>query len=531
MGDLLLEKWKSDIVTGDRKADKPGLLAFNNIIQAVEMLNKHIRANSRIALHCDVDVDGIGSGYVGKSFLTSQGAINTLFLINKDKVHGIQPNHVKYFNEINNTDLLIVLDSSTNEIDLIKQFHCDILVIDHHEVLQSDLYGKGAHEYIIVNNMVENSKGSEVNEWLKNNNPETTETMVDYVADERMSGAMVLYELLRVYCEAYRTGSVLTNLMLYQWVGITLLSDSIQLVSDRNQWYMENTVHSPYVESCIKVIMTELNQYKATLDKSFISYTFAPTINKAIRAGAGGEALDIIINRPQDITNLHVYKELQAEAIRLCANSSAIYSDDYILKDITHTGVTKPYCGVIAARLCGENIKNTVAFIMNGEVAHGSFRGRRGGVDYRKFFEDYAEDVFAQGHKGAFGFKVDVVRLKDMMSKLKSIEPEETRLYLTAGSVPDGVQGKYHIADMDNFKRLGYLWRLAVANSKLSGEEQLNIIGSLLDVELVEQRGKLFVYEVMGLRCKAFEPLNTRLVNIYIEYSKDIEMYIKNYNI
>ena len=533
MSDLLLERWGSDIVTGDREAGIPKIIGFHNTVKGIELLRNHVIKNSKIAVHCDVDVDGIGSGYVGKKFLGSQGAINTLFLINKDKIHGIQPAHVKYFNEINNIDLLIILDSSTNEIELIKMLKCDVIVVDHHEIMHNELCGKTeyGYEYVIINNMIGNSNGSEVNDWLRNNNPDTIETITDYVADARFSGAAVLYEIFRLYEEAYKVGPALKNLGLFQWVGVTLFSDAILLASDRNQYYMQQTVHSTYIESSLKIMLTELNKYKVTLDKSFINFTFCPAINKAIRAGFGGEALDIVLNRPQDILKLNIYKETQAKVLELCTNSTAVYKEDYILKDITSTGVSKNYCGVIAARLCGENTKNAVSFIMNDGTAMGSFRGRRSDVNYRGFFESYAKDVFAQGHDGAFGFKVDVPRLTDIMSQLKSIEPEETRLYLTAGNVPQELRGQYHISDMDNFKRLGYLWRLAIANSKLSGSEQLSIIGSSIDVVLVEQRGKLFVYEIMGLRCKAFEPINTKLVNVYIEYSKDIEMYIKNFSI
>lgn len=530
MKDLLLERWNSSIVTGDIEAKKPSLLGFRNTVQALEILRKHIQQNSRIAVHCDVDLDGVGCGYIVKSMLKSQGAINNLFLINKEKLHGIQQKHVDYFNN-NTIDLLIIVDSSSNELDIIKKFNCDVVVIDHHEIGHEETYIKGEYEYVIINNMLENKDNEYINEWMRNKNPHTNEIISEYEVDERMSGALVLYELLRVYCEAYRTGNVLENLLLYQWVGVTLFSDSILLCNDRNQWYIENTVHRPYTEGCLSVIMSQLNEYKATLDKSFISYTLAPTINKAIRAGFSGEALDIVLRRPQDITNLNVYKDIQAKALEQAVDKNAVYRHNFIMKDITNMDISKNYCGVIASRLCGDNAKNTVVFKVDDGIARGSFRGKRSAVDYRGLFKSYGDDVFAEGHKAAFGFGVELGKLREIMSNITTIEPKQSKFYLTAGSISDDMRGDYHIEDMTEFKKLGYFWRLAIANSKLSSEEQLDIITSAGEAVLIEERGKLLVYDVLGIKCKAFEPISSKLITIYIEYSTSIEMYVKNLNI
>ena len=47
------------------------------------------------------------------------------------------------------------------------------------------------------------------------------------------------------------------------------------------------------VEGSIKTIIKELNPINLRW-MSLINYTLAPTINKAIRAGASAEALDIV---------------------------------------------------------------------------------------------------------------------------------------------------------------------------------------------------------------------------------------------
>lgn len=527
MSDLLIERWHSEIVVGDKKAPKPDMLAFKNTVQALELLRRHIKSNSRIVVHCDVDLDGVGCGYILKKFLNSQGATNVLFMINKEKVHGVAQKHVDYFNA-NPIDLLIIVDSSSNEIETIKKFNCDVLVIDHHAINHNDTYIKDKNEYIIVNNMISNLNCEVVNDWIKRINRVTPVQFEAYEAEERMSGALVTYEVLRVYCEAYRTGPVLENLMLYQWVGLTLFSDAVLLANDRNQWYIENTVHTMEVEPSIKIMMAELNEYKAVLDKSFISYTLVPIINKAIRAGASGEALNIILYTPSKIRDLDKYAELQAQALDKIIDPKTKYVGDYVMVDITGKDISRSYCGVIASRIAGDNSKNTAVFMVEDGIASGSFRGVYSKVDYRGFFEKYHESIFAQGHKAAFGFKATIEQLRDILSQLHTIELVNKDTYLTMGDVAEEDKGIHHIEDIDYFKKQGLLWRLAIANSKLSSEEHLEILTSIKNVELKEQKGKLYMYDILGIQCKAFEQLTSDKVTVYAEYGTMIEIYARN---
>lgn len=530
MTDTVFNKWNSDIITGDRQAEKPNMIALKNAEKAARILNKHIKRNSLIGVHCDVDMDGIGCGFVLKQFLQSLSSVNHLFIINKEKVHGIQGKHVEYFNNVNKIDLLIILDSSTNEIEFIKGLQCDVIVIDHHEVLQNDFYGvhENGTEYVIVNNMIENNNPNEIVEWIKSLNNNTSVQLDNYVVDERMSGTLVLYELLRIYSEAYNTGPILENKMLYQWVGITLFTDAVTLATDRNQWYIDKTVHNMDLEPNLKTILTEMNKYKARADKSFINYTLAPAINKTIRAGASGVALDIIINKPYNILELNQYRQQQDDALKLCVENR-VYSEEYIAKDISNLDISSNYCGVIAGRLCGDNHKNTIVYKIENGIAKGSFRGRYADVDYRKQFESFGDDIYAQGHKPAFGFKIKVELIDTIMKSLKDIEPiNQHREYLTAGRLPNEHRGIHHIESIDDFKKQGNLWRLAIGNSKVSSYEEINIVTSISEAVLKETQGKIYIYNVLGMDCKAFEPLTTDIIKVYVEYSTGIDFYVRN---
>lgn len=540
--DFLMDKWGSKSVTGDEIPKEPPFCIFNNTELALKMLKKHIDKNSAICFHTDVDVDGIGTTYIFKKALENMGSSRHLLLINRDKVHGIQQKHVEFFKK-NKIDLMIITDSSSNEIDIIKQFNCDVLCIDHHDLLHRDLSGKcndGIHEYIIVNNTIENYNQESDEIWLKSKNISAFDKVEKYNGDSDMSCGVVVYELLRLYCECFASPKLLENLMLYQWAAVTLITDVINTLNERNQWYLAKTMCNMEVEHSLSVMLQSINQFKASLDKSYIGYTFAPLINKAIRAGAGNEALSIVINNPSEITGLKKYANMQRDVINKVCNTESInalgekvltpriFTQPVIVLDVGQFNISSNYTGVIASKLGGDGHKNAAVYILNNGICKGSFRGKYKTVNYRKFFDSYDESIYAQGHPGAFGFKLTKEQLDYLMSNISSIEPkDEERPWLTAGNMSESEYGVYHISSMDEFKRQGYLWRLAIGNSRVTSNDEIYIRVKASDVVLKTTKGKLFIYDVLGMECKAFKLLSGRYFDIYAEYSNEVNIFIR----
>ena len=517
------------VLTGEKEPDKPGYVNFKNSELALDVLHKHIHGTGNIAIHCDVDMDGVGSGYILYCFLRSQGAINrTGFMINRDKSHGITDKHVEY--TLNNkVDLFIILDSSTNEIEKIKRMNCDVLVIDHHEVLCNEQYMKTAGGVcIVVNNMLDNENIEWFNNTVKCDCFESSENIDKYIANSNMSCGLVLYELLRLYEIAYKVEPVLEKMMLYQWVGVTLITDMISLNTPRNQWYIEKTVYNMDTELCLGILMEEINKWQVKLDKSFISFNLAPIINGAIRAGESHKALDVILHKPKDILLLKTYLDKQVEVLE-GFKDDITEGSTYVLKSINNIGLLQNYTGVIATKLCKETNKNAIVFGNYGEASSGSFRGRINGVDYRKAFEICDGVEYAQGHATAFGFKARTKELERIMDSVAKIEGLVIRRnYITLGNMDEEDKGIYHIEDIKEFKRQGLLWRLSIANAKLSSNEIINIVVKNKGYIPCENKGRALIYDIEGLRCIAFEELYTRLIEIYVEYTNEIKIYARN---
>lgn len=520
----------SEIITGDKIPEKPQLCLFNNSIEACEMLHKHFVSNQNIAIHCDVDVDGIGSGYITKRFCDQNTRGQIRYCINKDKVHGIQEKHANFFNQYP-FGLIIIVDSSQNELETIKKFHCDVLVIDHHEVQHSETSGKteDGHDFVIVNNVLEGTKLEVIKEWLNKLGVDTNEKLEEYVPTDMMSCGLTSYELYRLYSVAYKLGPMLENMMLYQWSAVTLFTDAIQLLNNRNQWYIANTIGQQDIEPCLSVLLKQLmGNFSQVIDKQFICFKLAPYINKAIRANAGLQAMDIVMYSPSEIASLEPYAQIQQQAIEK-GKQNPVVTNFYVAKDITNTGISKNYTGVIAQGLSGDYSKSCAVYTIIDGMAEGSFRGISSEVDYRQFFENHKLGNYAQGHKAAFGFKVSEDELKGILDDLETVEKAQSdKNYLTAGDMPNSLKGTYNIDDIYNFKRHGDLLRLAIGNSRVNSQEQIDIIVPVKDVRLVEQKGKLYTYNVLGLQCKGFETLKGPYARVYAEQSALLNLYIKN---
>lgn len=540
----LKEFWGLPEIYGEAKADKPKLCIFNNIVKAMELLRKHINTSSKIALHTDVDVDGVSTTYIAKETLNNLGVLNTPIVINKEKVHGIQQKHAEFFKNYK-IDLMIITDSSCNDIDIIKQFECDVLVVDHHDLEHNELMGKcndGIHDFIIVNSTIDNMNYEEDVKSIEKYMGRTLDNVEVYKGTQAMSCALAYYEFMRVYYTCFSNVQIIENLKLYQWAAMTLFTDVIDTINTRNQWYLDNTIFNTEIENTLRIILRQLNSYKLRLDKSYIEYTFAPLVNKAIRANKGSDVIKNIINNPSDICELRGYAELQEDMVNrvlnvsitdpntgLVSTSKRAFNTDYILFDTSSFGVHPNYNGVIASRLQGDLCKNAAIYSVTSDgICQGSFRGKYKEVGYRQFFIDMVPGIYAKGHPGAFGFKATRAQLETIMQNISSIEPvKNPRPLFSVGDIPDEDRGQYHITDMNSFKREGYLLKIAIGNAKVISKDEIFIRVRAEDVKLKETKGKVFIYETYGIECKAFSAMRGKYFDIYLEYSNEICAFLR----
>ena len=531
----LLEKWRLPEVIGTKKVVKPSIMLFNNEIQALRLLEKHIKADSKIAIHFDVDFDGIASGYIMNRELIRRGLKKKIFIINKEKEHGMKQKHADYINNNRCCDLLIVVDSSTNEIDTIRSCNCDVLVIDHHDCSTNVSCGMctdGVHQFVIVNSTIECFDFEEGKYELSKLKLETLENVEKCCGTNKMSCGLLVYEIMRLWYGIYNNSDIIDKSRIYQWAAASLYTDQIDLIDERNQWYIQNMNCDKTIDEALLQIGQSIGKYCITMNKSYVQFKLAPLINKAIRAEAGGEVLDRIINKPNTLGELVKYDAKQRDAIETAMKNMKEHSNkSYVMVNITGLGISKNYNGVIASRICGDESKNTVVYLNNGSIYKGSFRGRIKGTNYRvQAFNDCG--LKAEGHPEAFGFEAySEEEIEKALIMCDKIEPKDKHVkqWVSLGNVDEDMRGVYHIESLNELRQSRMLLMLAYGNSNVSSADEIMIVASTKDVVLSELCEKYRKYTWLGdAELIAFEALSGEHFNIYAEFGNEIKLFARN---
>lgn len=477
-------------------------LAVRSIIHAMVF-------GKRIAIHADIDMDGFGCAYILNKFFKAVCPDKQLVTFtNKAKYHGITEGFVKYFNELGDNDLLIIVDSATNDVELIKNIECDTVVIDHHEVsedtkqkgLQGDTKGGS---YVIATNMLGTDE------------------------DSKISGCGVVYYVIREVCRKLNIDLDELNLSLEQWVGLTLISDVIQLANKRCQYFIKRLYEDNCIEQGIRAMMGSLNVNR--VDKNLIAYKIVPLINSAIRCGSSVKALNVVLNESKSISELEQFKKYQRDLVKYAlAYGETNVSENLVSMNINNLGIPveirKNYCGVIAAQLSSIFGKPSYVYIEEDGVYRGSVRGVNSDDDYRASCEEAG--FSARGHKAAFGLDID----KNSYSKLESLMcgfNKKSERFISVGQVKGGI---LHIDSLQQLRQGGNMMLLAIANSRLSSNETIDIHAKL-DNLTYTTRGKGKIYTLDGIELVSFDELRGTDVSIYAEFSNfGISLYVSDNN-
>lgn len=511
---FLYDRFKNmDYLVGDKSScsrydeNTPEIIKFINADEACALLDKHIKSDTPIYLHADVDFDGIGSAYEVDNFIKTISPHRKIkSCINKEKSHGITAKAVNFFNQTSG-GLVIIVDSSSNEVELTRKIKHDVLIIDHHDITVDTkmLTGNTAGgKYTTVTNVLDSES---------------------FKASSYFSAGLVVYELLRYYQKTRGITDILEDKRLYQWAVCTLFTDVINTDSPRNLYYINRAFSDDTLEVNLKQLIRLANKYKTNLSKSLIGYSLAPMFNRAIRAGHSGDALRIALNSPESVLELSQFKQYQAELLE----DLLVYAEEsfgYAKVDIGKLNIPASYTGIAASKLLDRYKKSSIAYLVEDNIVKGSFRGLYEDLNYRKMIAELG--YFAEGHGNAFGFKIPVNELHNVMQEITSLEQHYSKKeYLTCGSVEE--RGIHHIDDMNEFKRSGGLWKIGIINSKIcGGTGNLNLIASIKDVFLLNETDKMWEYSCCGIKCKAFEKIESNEVTLYIEYDDSLSFYLRN---
>jgi len=391
---------------------------LDNVHDAALMIIKAMEKQSNITVSYDIDTDGICAGTEMVRYLRNYTDKVNFIYHQRDQGHGIAQQQVP-----DDTNLLIIVDSSTNEVDECKRLsenNIEIIILDHHPKTLDNPYA------LIVNPQLDN------------------------YPNKQLSGSGVVYKTIETidelmsqdFCEEYQ-----------DLCGIGICGDimSMDVPENRNLVYNAlKNINNPGIQAILKIKWIRLDQV-CTQD---ILFNISPIINACARLGCIEKIIELLLE-----DNLDNCKELAKACIKLneqrkkteakLFNSIKDRIDDsnkiIILKTTVDDNIDKGFNGLLAMKIAErygkcclvikkgvvveEELSEECGLTKNVTTYSGSGRSIND-IAFRELLEQTGLCNSLNGHSGAFGVEIDednIPLLIDALNKrLETLDNDET---------------------------------------------------------------------------------------------------------
>jgi single-stranded-DNA-specific exonuclease len=395
-----------------KEMHSPHLLT--NIKVVAEKIIDAVKKGKRIAVSCDPDTDGISSTALMVRYLTR--LTNNVYIVyaQRGEGHGIEC-QLDQIEE--GTDLLIILDSSTNSIEALQQLHerrIDIVILDHHDQERKNKYG------------IDNPYATIVNPKLDNTYP-----------NEMISGSGVTYKMLQVLDETFGTGEVED---LIDLAGFGMYADMMPCDVLENRYMiieaMKN-IKNPGLLAILKFNDISLDKINAQT----IGFTISPLINGVARKDRIELAIQLLLNDDFEecmkiVAEMKILNDERREDEKRLFEQyvSKINVNDKVLIAIDENA-SKNYNGLIANRIAQEFKKPAIVMRSHEGTLAGSYRGF-GSVNMEEFLNQkqirkYLNYAVGHGYAGGVALKEsNLEAFKDVINKaLEGVDLESVIEY------------------------------------------------------------------------------------------------------
>lgn len=369
----------------------PGKSGFHNPLllkgmdKAIEIIDKAKLLNKNILVFGDYDADGVCAATILYNCLKDYG-INSIrvFVPERADGYGINLLTIEKLRQEENIDLLITVDCGISDVEKIERLinsGIEVIVTDHHEPPE-----------ILPNCTIINPK-------LSNQ---------DYPFDG-LCGAGVAYKL------GYALIGEKANQYL-DFVSLATVADSMDLIDENRDIVAEGLKlfnNSNKIRPCMKYLLGDNNKniYAHTL-----AYSIAPRINAGGRMGDANCALQLFINKDENIiydlavklNEYNIKRQVRCDEIYKQAKEKiikyALYKRNVIvLKDKNwQTG----FVGIVAARLVEEYARPVIVFAGQDDYLKGSARSVEGINIYEAINSNKEHLIGFGGHSQAAGISV-----------------------------------------------------------------------------------------------------------------------------
>lgn len=371
-----------------------------NIDKGIELLDKKLKENSKIALIVDCDVDGVTSSSIIYQYLRGLNSkIEIDYYIHTGKQHGLEDTWMKLADR--DYGLIIIPDAGTNDKIYAEKIPCDILIIDHHDYENVGI----ADNCIIINNQLSPN-----------------------YYNKSLCGAGLVYQFCRGLDEFYGKNWADNYIDL---AALGICADMMSGLEIENQafWkegfskinnYMFMTIARKQAYSITGKLNATDADIIAALNPLSVAFYIVPMINAMIRVGNQGEKERLFmafINGHQMVPcnkrgKKGTYEEVAIESTRECSNArnhqnkikdnavgrieAKIFKNDLLENKVLFVRLDEDddfpstLNGLVAAQLSAQYKRPTIVARLNDEgYVRGSIRGLNQSAltDFKGFLE------------------------------------------------------------------------------------------------------------------------------------------------
>lgn len=366
-----------------------------NLDKAHKRIEKAIKQGEQIAISADIDPDGVTSSVSLYRALIHFGAKEENVRIlrhNRGKGHGIK----HQVDQIDGESLLIICDSSTNDVDTCEELSdwMDIIILDHHEVEEKN-------PHVLLVNPMQRGCG------YKN---------------KEISAATVVYHLVQLFDEAHE------DWFADQIVDLTMLgmvADVVNMKKKSNRAIVKKGLDSIQNVGLAEMVRKK-NAMTQSLKSSDVSFNIIPAINSALRYGDEENVFKLFLEEDAAVArkisnSLFLQARKRKEALSDALKDVTILSSENVIVGVmSQEGETNSSLnGVIAQKLASEYKRPAILLNANKKGYGGSLRSYSG-FDLRGYLLGSELCTYVSGHAEAAGVGVLEENLAGLLEYIKS---------------------------------------------------------------------------------------------------------------
>lgn len=441
---------------------------MKNMTEAVKLVHKHIKSNSKIFIKVDCDVDGWSSSTMLIQFLKELNPdIQIDYALDEGKQHGLfyedLANHVS-----DEYGLVIIPDASMKVKDakmITQNFTADIVVLDHH-IIENEFFDKNTKQWVNrekAKELYKADKDSIDHDCYTNYCLAVNCTDGQY-PNPNLCGAGVVQKFIEAYSSTYETKEDIPDCRnnYLDILSLALIADNMDLRNLENRYYvMEGLKERNYKNEFINELV-EISKEDMKWGRYIISmgWNIAPKINGCIRYGKEDEKKDSFramlgeqqtieyqprrkhkedpkppleihslqryqaricknIKNRQDTEVRRYMKEIEAEIAdkKLDKNSILFVDGTQLLQRSTVTGL-------LAMKLASKYFRPVILMrSMNSSEFGGSGRNyAQGNIENLKEFLE-GVGIYTAGHNNAMGVSFPKDKLDEIIKKCNELMP------------------------------------------------------------------------------------------------------------